>query len=308
MSSLSTAGSGDQKGGIRLASQPSEVVIPAFNIPYLPMMEPVISALHDTDSFGFIAVARLEWVKFKAGNMRAVYEQYQRFKCCDRHTRLHLDHIPVIDEDNQRIDYEAEIKEAIGIGYQSVMVDGSRLPLDENIQATRRIVDIARRTGIPVEGELGAVFGHESGPLPSYEELFTTGRGFTAPGDALRFVAETGVDWLSVAVGSIHGPLSPHAAKVQARLDLEHLERIHHVTRIPLVLHGGSGIPKPYIMGAIQRGIAKINIGTVIRRSYESASLVSAAEARRAVYEMTKTILTEDLELRGTQKLVHVAD
>ena len=74
------------------------IVIPGFNIPYLPMMEPVIRALHDTGTFGLIMVARLEWIKFKSGSMKAIRDEYEKLK--DRnHTRLHLDHVPVIDED-----------------------------------------------------------------------------------------------------------------------------------------------------------------------------------------------------------------
>lgn len=139
--------------------------IPSFNIPYLPMMDGIVAALRETDNFGLIAVARLEWVKFGAESLRAIYEEYQRVKD-ERFTRLHLDHVPVIDEDNLRVDYEAVIREAIQLGYQSVMVDGSRLPLAENIQATGKIAHMAHAAGIPVEGELGAVFGHEAGPLP----------------------------------------------------------------------------------------------------------------------------------------------
>ena len=177
-----------------------EVVIPAFNIPYLAIMEPIVEALRFTDNFGLIAVARPEWVKFEAKSIRAVYEEYQRVGN-ERFTRLHLDHVPVVDEDNLGVDYEDVIREAIQLGYKSVMVDGSRLSLKENIQATRKVTQIAHAAGVPVEGELGAVFGHEAGPLPPYEELFASGKGFTAPEDAKRFVEGTQVDWLSVAIG-----------------------------------------------------------------------------------------------------------
>ena len=112
---------------MQLARQ-AGTVIPAFNIPYLPMMEPVIASLREMDSFGLIAVARLEWVKFEAKSAQAISEEYQRLKD-ERFTRLHLDHVPVIDEDNLRVDYEAVIEQAIRLGYQSVMVDGSRLSL-----------------------------------------------------------------------------------------------------------------------------------------------------------------------------------
>ena len=282
-------------------------VIPAFNIPYLPVMEPIITALRDVDSFGLIAVARPEWMKFGAQSPRAVYEEYQRVKD-ERLTRLHLDHVPVIDEDNLKVDYEAIILEAIQLGYQSVMVDGSRLPLERNIQATRRVVQMAHAAGIPVEGELGAVFGHENGPLPSYEQLFATGKGFTAPEDAKRFVSETEVDWLSVAVGNVHGAVSRiarHDKKVEARLNLEHLERIYKAVGIPLVLHGGSGIKKKCIWGAVQRGVAKINIGTVIRQQYEKCVKKSLEAGQKAVYEATVRVLTEELRLQGSRHLIN---
>jgi ketose-bisphosphate aldolase len=282
-------------------------VIPAFNIPYLPMMEAVVGALQDTDSFGLITVARPEWMKFQARSVRAIYQEYQRVKD-ERFTRLHLDHVPVIDEDNLRVDYEAVIREAVQLGYQSVMVDASRLPLDENIEATKKIVGMSHAAGIAVESELGAVFGHEAGPPPPYEELFASGKGFTAVDDARRFVRETEVDWLSVAVGNVHGAISEvmrHNKKVEARLNIEHLERIYEVVQIPLVLHGGSGIKKEYIQKAIRRGIAKINIGTAIRQPYESALKESPLAARKAAYDATVQVLTEELEVHGSRRLIN---
>ena len=290
-----------------LNAQRAKTVIPAFNIPYLPMMEGVVAALRDADNFGLIAVARLEWIKFGAQSSRAIYEEYERVKD-ERFTRLHLDHVPVIDEDNLRVDYEAVIQEAIQLGYGSVMVDGSRLPLEENIRATAKITRMAHAAGIPVEGELGVVLGHEAGPLPPYEELFASGKGFTAPEDAQRFVAETNVDWLSVAVGNVHGAISgvmQHSKKVEARLNLEHLERICREVRIPLVLHGGTGIQKECIQEAIRRGIAKINIATAIRQPYELARKESPMAAKKVVYDATLRVLTEDLELQGTRRLIN---
>ena len=143
----------------------ARTVVPAFNIPYLPMMQPVVAALRDTGAFGLIQVARLEWEKFQARSLKAIRDEYEAAKD-ERYTRLHLDHVPVVDEDNQRVDYKAIIAEAIALGYQSVMVDGSRLSLDENIAATREVAAMAHKAGIPLEAELGAVLGHEAGPLP----------------------------------------------------------------------------------------------------------------------------------------------
>ena len=285
----------------------SGTVIPAFNIPYLPMMEVVVGALQDTDCFGLVAVARLEWIKFEAGSVRAIYQEYARIKD-ERFTRLHLDHVPVIDEDNLHVDYEAIIQEAIRLGYQSVMVDGSRLTLDENIQATKKIARLAHAAGIALEGELGAVLGHEAGPLPPYEELFASGKGFTAVEDARRFVEETGVDWLSVAVGNVHGAVAEatrHNKKVEARLNIEHLERIYEAVQIPLVLHGGSGIKREYVQRAIRGGIAKINIGTAIRQPYESDLKESLGTAQKAAYNAAVRVLTEELELQGSRRLIN---
>jgi ketose-bisphosphate aldolase len=280
------------------------IVIPGFNIPYLPMMEPVIRALTDTGTFGFIMVARLEWIKFRSGSLRAVRDEYNRLKNM-RFTRLHLDHVPVIDEDNLRTDYINIISEAIDLGYDSVMIDGSRLPLNENIDATRTVTDIAHKSGIPVEAELGAVMGHESGPMPPYDELFNTGKGFTSPEEARNFVEETGTDWLSVAIGNVHGAISAAARtgkKIEARLSIPHLIRINDAAHIPLVLHGGTGISKDYLMQSIRHGIAKINIATAIRQPYEKLMDTSIKAAQEAVYDEMLGIINNQLEIKASAR------
>ena len=279
----------------------AKTVVPGFNIPYLPMMEPVVRALRDTRSVGLIMVARLEWIKFQSGSLAAVQAEYARVGDA-RHTRLHLDHVPVIDEDNLTVDFAPVFREALALGYASVMLDGSRLPLAENIAATRRVVDMAHAAGVAVEGELGAVMGHEAGPLPPYEELFASGRGFTDPDQATRFVRETGVDWLSVAIGNIHGAISAAARgkqKVQARLNLEHLHHISAQAGVPLVLHGGTGIRKADVQAAIREGIAKINVATAIRQPYEQFMRDSIARAQEAVYAAATTVIRDELEIAG---------
>ena len=199
------------------------------------------------------------------------------------------------------------------MGYQSVMVDGSRLDLEGNIQATRQVVEMAHEAGIPCEAELGAVLGHEAGPLPPYEELFESGLGFTDVMEAERFVRETGCDWLSVAIGNIHGAVSgalKDRKKIEARLDLDHLDRLRQATGIPLVLHGGSGVKREYLLAAIKRGIAKVNIGTDIRQAYEAArrseprARRSEPRAQRAVYERTSWLIRDYFGLAGTRELV----
>jgi len=127
----------------------AKTVVPAFNIPYLPMMEPVVRALRDAHCFGLVVVARLEWIKFEAQSPAAVRDEYQRL-ADPRHTRLPMDHVPVIDEDNLRVDALAELTTAVQLGYESVMIDGSRLDLDENISATREVVRMAHDAGVAV--------------------------------------------------------------------------------------------------------------------------------------------------------------
>jgi fructose-bisphosphate aldolase, class II len=284
------------------------LALPAFNVPYLPMLEPVVRAVVDQNSFALIETARLEWFKFEAGGPEEVAREFFRWQN-PQHVRLHLDHVPVIDEDGQRIDFLATIQKAIDLGYHSVMVDGSRLSLDENIAATRQVVALAHQARIPCEAELGAVLGHEAGPLPPYDELFASGKGFTKVDEARRFVAETGCDWLSVAIGNIHGAISEgfkDQKKIAARLNLEHLESLFLATGVPLVLHGGSGIPRDYVLKAFKKGIAKINIGTEIRQVYESnlktTGKVSAAQT--AVYERTGWLIDEYFGLKNISPLL----
>jgi len=285
------------------------LLVPAFNIPYLPMVKPVIRAVVDQDSFALVEVARLEWIKFESKSPAAVLEEFRKWEE-PNHVRIHLDHVPVVDEDNLAVDYVSIIREAIELGYQSVMVDGSRLDLQGNIEATRQVVEIAHEAGIPCEAELGAVLGHEAGPLPPYEELFESGQGFTDVKQAERFVQETGCDWLSVAIGNVHGAISgalKDQKKVEARLSLDHLKRLCQATgSIPLVLHGGSGVRREYLLAAIKAGIAKVNIGTEIRQAYESAlrESGSVAAAQDAVYDRTSCLIEDYFGLSGTRRLV----
>ena len=285
-----------------LAAWNQGIVVPAFNVPYLPMMEPIVRALRDTNTFGLVQVARLEWEKFQARSLRAIRDEYQRVRD-ERFTRLHLDHVPAVDEDGLRVDFARIVAEAIELGYESVMVDGSRLPLRENIACSRRVGAMAKAAGIPFEAELGAVLGHSPGPLTPYEEHFGSGKGFTDPHEARHFVCETGVSWLSVAIGNIHGAISGAAKsqkKVEARLHIEHLDRIRAATGVPLVLHGGSGIRREDLREAFRHGIAKINVGTALRQPYECASGESVAKAQAAVYATTLEVIRAELGVEAS--------
>lgn len=287
-----------------------KIVIPAYNIPYLPMMMPTVQAVVDNNSIAMIQVARVEWEKFESISLEAVAEEYAKYKS-EKHTLLHLDHVPVIDEDLKNVDFIPLIKRAIAAGYQSVMIDASRLDIDGNIRATQEVAALAHQAGIPCEAELGAVMGHESGVMIPYEEIFATKKGFTDIEEAKRFASESGCDWLSVAVGSIHGAVAEstrHQKKPQARLDIEHIKNLSAATSLPLVLHGGSGIRKEYIHNGIKAGIVKLNIGTEIRQAYENAMQQTGNDilyAQEAVYNKVCEIITDVLCIKDTRSLLY---
>ncbi|MGP1397676.1 MAG: class II fructose-bisphosphate aldolase [Inquilinaceae bacterium] len=155
----------------------------------------------------------------------------------------HIDHAYSLDECREGIDF----------GFTSVMFDGSKLPIIENIRHTAEIVDLARAAGVSVEGEVGIV-GYAGGAR-------STG---TDPGEAERFVRETGVDALAISVGNIH-----LQQEQGADIDLASVRAIEAVTGCPLVLHGGSGIPvATRRMLARQTRVSKFNIGTELRKAF----------------------------------------
>lgn len=288
-----------------------KTIIPAFNIPYLPMVEPVTRAIADENSVAMIQVARLEWEKFQSQSLEAVAKEYFKFAQGD-YTLLHLDHIPVIDEDGKNVDFLPLLQRALDAGYQSLMVDGSRLALNENIDVTQQAAALAKPYGAAVEAELGAVAGHEGDGIGlSYEELFTSKKGFTKPDEARRFAAESGCSWLSVAAGSFHGAIAEntkHLKKPEARLDIAHIAALYEATNhMPLVLHGGSGIRQDYILRAMEQGIAKINVATEIRQPYEFALEEKPGDiiyAQEKVYDRTRWVLREFLHTTNNHDLL----
>lgn len=284
------------------------VAVPAFNVPNLNMVEPIIRAVVDENSVAMIQVARLEWEKMDAVSLEAVAEQYAKYANTD-HVMLHLDHVPVIDEDMLRVDFTSIIRRAVSAGYQSVMVDGSRLPLLENLEATAQAAALAHAHHVPCEAELGAVMGHEGGEMPPYEEIFSKKMGFTKQEELTRFVAESGCDWVSVAVGNFHGAIAESnrfAKKPEAKLDVAHIGTLQRACNIPLVLHGGSGIKKAYILEGIRNGIAKINVGSDLRRAYQIAfeSAGSIIKAQDALYGAARSYVKNELELSNTRDIL----
>ena len=158
---------------------------------------------------------------------------------------MHLDH---------GTDFEQVIR-CIRSGFTSVMYDGSKLPLEENIAMSKKVLEIARPIGVSVEAELGKIGGTEDDIHVSEKEAM-----YTDPEEAKYFVEQTGIKSLAVAIGTAHGQY-----KGEPRLDLERLQKIKSLVNIPIVLHGSSGVPDETIQQAIKLGVRKVNIDTNIR-------------------------------------------
>ena len=161
---------------------------------------------------------------------------------------LHLDH---------GTDFEQVVK-CIRSGFSSVMFDGSKLPLEENIKITNKVLEIARPVGVSVEGELGKIGGTEDHVTVSDQEAM-----FTDPEEARYFAEKAPVDSLAVAIGTAHGQY-----KGEPKLDFARLETIRSLTGLPIVLHGSSGVPDEAVSRAISLGVRKVNIDTNIREAF----------------------------------------
>ncbi len=158
---------------------------------------------------------------------------------------LHLDHADTLEE----------LRAAIEAGFTSLMIDGSTLPYARHAALAREARGLAAWQGLPLEAELGHVSGVEEG--------VTLGEAaWTDPEEAARFAAESGVDWLAVAVGNTHG--GPPAA---GGLQRERLEAIAARVELPLVLHGASGLDDEDLLYAVRNGVAKINVGTALHEA-----------------------------------------
>jgi ketose-bisphosphate aldolase len=152
---------------------------------------------------------------------------------------LHLDHA----------ERPESIRKAVDLGFTSVMIDGSKLPFEENVRVTRAAVDVAHPRGVSVEGELGHVGGMDLDATCCADNVLTD------PDEVTRFVEQTGVDALAVSIGTSHG-----VYESLPTLNIERLVELNEVSPVPLVLHGGSGTPPDQIQAAIREGISKLNI------------------------------------------------
>lgn len=142
--------------------------------------------------------------------------------------------------------------QAIHAGFTSVMIDGSHLPLEENIALTKKVVELAHIHGVSVEAELGRIGGEEDDLVVDDAEAM-----YAVPAECEQLVRETNVDCFAPALGSVHGPY-----KGEPNLGFKQMEEIQQLTGVPLVLHGGTGIPTKDIQRAISFGTAKINVNT----------------------------------------------
>lgn len=142
--------------------------------------------------------------------------------------------------------------EAIQAGFTSVMIDGSHFPLEENIALTKKVVELAHIHGVSVEAELGRIGGQEDDVIVSEAE-----QSYAIPAECEQLIRETNVDCFAPALGSVHGPY-----KGEPNLGFDRMEEVMNLTNVPLVLHGGTGIPTKDIQRAITLGTAKINVNT----------------------------------------------
>lgn len=220
--------------------------VPAFNAENLEMVQAIVAAAEKMKSPVMIQTTP-STVKYLTLR-QAVAMVKAEAEAASVPVALHLDHCE---------SYEG-VMAAIDAGYTSVMIDGSKLPYEENIAVTRRVVEEAHAKGITVEAELGTVGGKEDGHSADI--------AYTDPDEALDFFTRTGVDIFAVAIGTAHG-----FYKGEPKLNFELLEKLAKAIEAPLVLHGGSGVPDEMVKRTISMGINKLNIATELRAAMTEA-------------------------------------
>lgn len=182
---------------------------------------------------------------------------------------LHLDH---------GTDFNNVMK-CLRNGWTSVMMDASKLPLEKNIEVTKNVVTIAHGMGVSVEAEIGKIGGTEDNVTVDEREA-----AMTDPDEAYKFAKETGVDYLAISIGTAHGPY-----KGEPKLDFDRLKKIKEMLKMPIVLHGASGVPEADIRKAVSLGVNKINIDTDIRQAF-AARLRELLKEDGEVYDPRKIL------------------
>lgn len=189
--------------------------------------------------------------------------------------------------------------QALRAGYTSIMIDGSHSDFESNIEISKAVVDMCKPSEVAVEAELGKVGGKEDDLDGGDGDLYTD------PLEAKEFVERTGVDSLAIAIGTAHGMY-----KGEPKLDLERLSEIRKVVSVPLVLHGGSGIPDWKVQEAIKRGICKVNYATELRIAYthgvntylkENPDTIDPKKYNKAGIDEVKKFVMEKIQICGCQ-------
>lgn len=225
----------------------------SFSARYLTNIGPILQAAGKQRSPVIVQVSQKELKRY-GSDCAAFAAQFR--KCIEQMgiqvpAALHLDHTKDM----------AIIGEAIAAGFDSVMIDASELPLEENITKVREVVRLAHERGVEVEAELGKISSNDLIETDSSTQLYTD------PEEAGLFVQETGVDFLAVSVGTVHGAYgtrTPH-------IELERIREIRERVSVPLVLHGASGVPARLVQAAIiidGGGVSKINIATDLEEAF----------------------------------------
>ncbi len=228
---------------ILLDAQKNGYAVGAFNVNNMEIVQAIIEAAEETNSPAILQASQ--------GGIKYAGVEYIAAlgKVAGRNAKvpvaLHLDH---------GTDFE-QIIQCIRHGFTSVMIDASQYPLEENIAITKKIVEIAHAAGVSVEAELGKIGGTEDDITVSERDAT-----FTNPDEAEKFVRETGIDSLAIAVGTAHG-----VYKGEPKIEFDLIKEIRSRVDIPLVLHGSSGVPNEAIEKAIPLGISKLNIDTDLR-------------------------------------------
>lgn len=223
--------------------------VPAFNIHNLETIQVVLKAARDLKS-PVILAATPSTVKYADENyLLAIMNKATELN--DIPIAFHLDHHENVDD----------IKRIIKLGCKSVMIDASKHEFDENVSIVKDVVNFAHKYGTTVEAELGKLGGVEDNLEVDDKDAYLTN-----PNEALKFVKLTGVDSLAVAIGTAHG-----LYKCEPKLDFKRLEEIRRLVRVPLVLHGASGVSYGAVQEAIKNGICKVNIATELKIPFSNA-------------------------------------
>lgn len=261
-------------------AQEKNYAVPAFNFYNLDGLFAVLEAAEEEKAPVIVELYHMYYPFLHQKVLSSAVQEALR--AAKIHAYLHLDHAT-----DQQV-----LTDAIQDGFQSVMVDGSLAPLEENIAFTRQIVDLAHAHGVYTEAEVGHV--------AKAGEADATG-ALAAVDDCVRLVSETGVDSLAAAIGTAHGMYRtlPH-------IDFRRIQEIKAAVKIPLVLHGGSGTPDEAIQEAIRCGITKINIGTELKYAWSAAMLKGLSEGEKeprilSAYarEQVKEVARQKIRLLG---------